>query len=50
MFRIQVYGKDGCPKCFSTKKKLNHLLAKWQVAGKVELGWFDMATPWLGDE
>lgn len=44
MFRIQVYGKDDCAKCSSTKQKLNHLLAKWQVAGKVELGWFDMAT------
>jgi hypothetical protein len=44
VFQIQVFGKDGCAKCTSTKQKLTHLLGKWQVAGKVEFGWFDMAT------
>ena len=44
MLRIQLYGKEGCAKCASTREKLNHLLGKWQVADQVELGFFDMGT------
>lgn len=43
--KIDVYGKPGCAKCESTKDKLTHLLAKWQAADRVPLGFVDMDTP-----
>ena len=42
--KIDVYGKQGCAKCESTKAKLGHYLKKWGVDGAVQLEFVDMDT------
>jgi len=42
--RIKVFGKDGCAKCETTKNKLKHFIAKWDVKEKVDLDFHDMGT------
>jgi thiol-disulfide isomerase/thioredoxin len=41
---IDVFGKQGCPRCESTKRKLDHFLQKWNLAQTVPMKWFDMDT------
>lgn len=43
--RLDVFGKQGCAKCESTKAKLGHYLRKWQLGDRVELAFVDMDTP-----
>ena len=40
--RVDVFGKEECAKCRTTKNKLNHFLKKWGLDGKVEIQYFDM--------
>ena len=42
--KIKVFGKPGCAKCVSTKNKLKHFIAKWEMTEKVELHFHDMDT------
>lgn len=42
--KIKVFGKKGCAKCETTKNKLKHFLAKWEVEEKVNLDFHDMET------
>lgn len=42
--RIQVFGKQGCALCQTTKNKLSHFLNKWGHEGKVEFAFVDMES------
>ena len=42
MTRINLFGKNGCAKCDSTKRKLGHFLQQWQLDHKAELIFHDM--------
>jgi len=42
--RIEVFGKQGCAVCQSTKNKLSHFLEKWGFAVKIPLAFVDMET------
>ena len=42
--KIEVFGKQGCAVCQSTKNKLSHFLEKWGCAGNVPLDFVDMET------
>lgn len=42
---IEIYGKQDCPLCQSAKKKVNHLLTKWDMSNSVRVVFLDMATP-----
>ncbi len=42
--RIDIFGKQDCAICNTTKRKLNHFLHKWGLAGKIELKWIDLDT------
>jgi hypothetical protein len=42
--RIQVFGKQGCALCQTTKNKLAHFLGKWGHEGKVEFAFVDMES------
>jgi len=42
--KFEVYGKDGCAKCKSTKDKLTHLVGKAEAAETVALDFYDMET------
>jgi thiol-disulfide isomerase/thioredoxin len=44
--RIQVYGKQDCGLCKSARRKINHLLERWDVGHEVEVAFMDVA----GDE
>ena len=44
MTRIFVFGKKECAKCKTTKNKLSHYLAEWQLDKRVELVFHDMET------
>jgi len=44
MVRISIFGKQGCAKCETTKRKLNHFLAQWQLDHEVALTFHDMDT------
>lgn len=41
---VQVFGKQNCGKCSSTKHKLEHFIARLGLAEKVRLTFFDMDT------
>jgi hypothetical protein len=41
---IEIYGKQNCSKCESTKRKVSHFLDKWGVAHMVEVVFRDMDT------
>jgi len=42
--RIDIFGKQDCAICNTTKRKLNHYLDKWGLADKVEMKWIDLDT------
>ena len=42
--RIDIFGKQDCAVCNTTKRKLNHFLSKWGLADKIELQWIDLDT------
>ena len=44
MVRISIFGKQGCAKCDTTKRKLSHLLGRWELDKKVDLVFHDMDT------
>ena len=39
---FEVYGKNGCAKCKSTRSKLGHLIAKADRDDEVEIAYHDM--------
>ena len=41
---IEIYGKQDCALCASAKRKVAHLLNKWQMKGAVEVVFRDMET------
>ena len=41
---IEIYGKRDCELCESAKKKVAHLLERWQLAQSVEVIFRDMET------
>jgi hypothetical protein len=41
---IQVFGKQNCAKCESTKHKIQHFIAKLGMDGRVQMVFFDMDT------
>ncbi len=41
---IEIYGKQNCSLCESAKRKVSHLLSKWQVEGQVQVVFHDMET------
>ena len=45
MTTIEIYGKPGCAKCDTTKKKVNHFMDKWGLAKTVSVTFHDMTTP-----
>ena len=44
MPQIFVFGKQNCPKCASTKRKLDHFLSKWKLDKDVPVVFQDMGT------
>ena len=44
MVKIAIFGKQGCPKCDTTKNKLRHFAAWWQVDHKLQLVFHDLDT------
>jgi len=40
--KIKIFGKSGCAKCETTKNKVRHFIAKWDVDDKVEVTFYDM--------
>jgi len=42
--QVQVFGKQNCAKCETTKHKVAHFITKLGLGGKVEMQFFDMET------
>ena len=42
--KISVFGKQGCAKCDTTKRKLNHFVGQWELDHSVEVVFHDMDT------
>lgn len=42
--KFEVYGKQGCAKCLSTKEKLHHLVRKADAEASVAMAFVDMDT------
>jgi len=42
--KIYVFGKVGCARCESTKRKVTHLLDKWGVGDRIGMDFVDMGT------
>lgn len=42
--KIKIFGKKGCAKCETTKNKIKHFVAKWEVEDKVNLDFHDIET------
>ena len=42
--KIEVFGKPGCGRCESTKRKLSHYLDRWGIAADVEIVSHDMES------
>lgn len=42
MKKINIFGKTGCAKCDTAKRKLGHFLGQWQLDHKIELIFHDM--------
>jgi len=42
--KIEVFGKEGCALCRTTKRKLAHFLEKWGLAQTVELSFVNLET------
>ena len=43
--KIDIYGRPGCAKCDSTKRKVNHFMNKWGLLDRVAVTFHDMSTP-----
>ncbi|MHC4711812.1 MAG: YbbN family protein [Planctomycetota bacterium] len=41
---IEVFGKQDCALCESTKRKILHFIRKWGHAGRVDFAFVDMDT------
>ena len=41
---MSLFGKNGCAKCYSTQRKICHLLKLWGLENAVELQYHDMDT------
>ncbi len=41
---IEIYGRQDCSKCESAKRKVRHLVSKWDVGDQVEVLFRDMDT------
>ena len=41
---VFIFGKVGCARCESTKRKVTHLLDKWGVSNRVEMNFVNMDT------
>ncbi len=44
MLTFEVYGKNGCAKCKSTRSKLGHFITKADRVGDVKVDYHDMDT------
>lgn len=42
--KIEVFGKQGCAICQTTKRKLAHFLEKWNAADRVKIEFVDVET------
>jgi len=42
---IELYGKQDCGLCKSARKKIDRLLARWQIERKVRVVMLDVDTP-----
>jgi len=42
--KISIFGKPGCARCNTTKKKLNHFLGKWELDHDVDLVFHNLDT------
>ena len=42
--RIEIFGKDQCAVCESTKRKMAHFMKKWGYADRVDTTFVDMDT------
>ena len=41
---IFIFGKIGCARCESTKRKVSHLLGQWGVSDQIGMSFVDMDT------
>jgi len=44
MVRIAIFGKQGCPKCHTTRNKLVHFVSRWRMDHKVQVEFHDLDT------
>ena len=42
--RISIFGKEGCARCDTTKRKMTHFLNRWELDHKVEMVFHDLDT------
>lgn len=42
--KVDVFGKQGCALCQTTKNKISHFIEKWGCSDKVSLRFVDMET------
>ena len=42
--RVSIFGKQECAKCRTTKRKVDHFLAKWQFEHAVSMIFHDLDT------
>ncbi|MFW6161955.1 MAG: hypothetical protein ACODAJ_04250 [Planctomycetota bacterium] len=42
--QIDVFGKESCARCETTKHKLEHFIAKFGASERVQLTFYDMDT------
>jgi len=42
--KVAIFGKEGCPKCQSTKRKLQHFLGRWELDHRIEIVFHDLET------
>ncbi len=44
MVRISIFGKQGCARCDTTKRKLTHFLGRWELDHQVDVVFHDLDT------
>ncbi len=44
MVKINVFGKQDCPKCHTTRNKLEHFVSRWKMERKVNVVFHDLDT------
>ncbi|MDR0675703.1 MAG: hypothetical protein LBF97_01520 [Elusimicrobiota bacterium] len=44
MFKIKIFGKEGCDACKNTKEKFNVFLNQWNKKDMAEVQFFDLNT------